>query len=287
MPHSRTRKTAHAYGALSALMKDHLYVLDGGHLFTSPWVVTEASVRRSATVLLTASGTPFELGAGKEPASYQAVAIKPLTKRSIRAENAQLVSLLINPLHRHFRAFRAIRAPGVLALPRDAFAPLNAALYTAYSGKLTAAETEMLFDRIVETTVGHLPKIKCADPRMERAMELLRQNENCSLKELAASVGVSYGRMSHLFADSMGLSLRSFQLWRKIHAALNSVCVGRTLTDIARSTGFTDVAHLSRVVQQAFGAPLTYFLNTDHLQIFQYRRAPPPAPIRARNAALS
>lgn len=269
----RRSQSTPAFGVLSHLVKDHLYVLDGGHIYTSPWMVTQGVIRRAATILLTAQHAPFEIGIGKRIERYQATAIKPLVKRSLRATDVQLISLLVSPLHRHFRAFRTIRAPGVVAMPRESFLPFDSAIGAAYRGELNMADATHLFEGIIATTVQHLPKSKHADPRADRMIELLLENPDYGLKELAEAIGVSYGRMSHLFTDSMGLSLRSFQLWLKVHRALEALGPGKKLTDIAGSAGFTDLAHLSRIVQQAFGAPLTYFLHGTHLKIFHCRRA--------------
>jgi AraC-like DNA-binding protein len=214
---------------------------------------------------------------------YQAVAIKPLTERGLRAQDAQLVSLQVNPIHRHFRAFRTIPAPGLMSLDRAAFAPLDTALEAAYRGELTTDDALQLYEAVVETTARHLPKPKPTDARVERAIELLHDDPCYPLDALAARNGLSYGRMSRLFAESVGISLRSYQLWQKTRRALLLLPSGRTLTEIAAETGFTDLSHLSRVLQQAFGAPVSYFQDKRYVKVIKPASFLPPA---ASSAAL-
>jgi AraC-like DNA-binding protein len=259
-------RDAPAFGALSSTMKDYLYLIEVGFIFTSPWVRTQATVRRSATILLTAGRAPFEVKIGDSATQYQAVGIKPLVVRGVRAENVKLVSVQFGPVHPQFRAFRGIPAPGALPLDRDAFAQFDETLEAAYQGKLPIEEAPQLFEGIVAATARHLPKVKPADPRVERAMELLSDNANRPLDELASAVGLSYGRMSQLFAETVGISLRSYQLWLKVRNAIMLIPSGRKLTEIAHLAGFTDLAHLSRIYKQAYGAPLSYFLNANYVQ---------------------
>jgi AraC-like DNA-binding protein len=261
-------------GRLSRAMKDHLYLMDAGLLFTSPWVVSEAVVRRYATIMLTARAAPFEVRVADRAPHYQALAIKPLTERSVRAEDVRLLSVQLNPMHPHFRRFRAIPAPGVFALERAAFAELDDAMDAAYCGQLSLAEAQALFDALINIAIRYLPKVKPVNPRLERAIELLHENPVCPLEELAAATGLSYGRTSQLFAETVGISLRSYQLSQKIYRALLLLPSGKKLTDIARATGFTDLAHMSHVFQQATGAPLTYFMNKDYVRIFWREEMP-------------
>jgi AraC-like DNA-binding protein len=277
-------KTACAYGALSSTMKDHWYRLDTGSIFTSPWVMTEVTVRRHATIFLTADRSTFDVSIGDSTQSYQAVAIKPLIKHGVHAANVKWISVNIGPLHPCFRVFRAINAPGALALDREVFAPLDSALEAAYRGQATIDEIAALYEEIIAATVRCLPRVKPADARVERAIEMLRENPNCPLNELADAIGLSYGRMSQLFAETVGISLRSYQLYQKIHKAVDLLPTGRKLTDIAHSCGFTDLAHLSRVFQHAAGAPLSYFMNKNYVETLRKENTPSaePPPLEAQ-----
>jgi AraC-like DNA-binding protein len=81
------------------------------------------------------------------------------------------------------------------------------------------------------------------------------------LKELAALLGLSYDRMSHLFSDAVGLPLRSYQLWQKAYNAAFLFESGRPLAEIAHATGFVDSAHLTRTWQNSYGINPSYTLD--------------------------
>lgn len=261
----------HAFGVLSGHIKDQMYLLRRGHIFATPWVVTETT-RFAGSILLTAKRDPFELSVGGVRGSYRAAAIKPMTTRHLRAENVQLVSIGISPNHRHYRRFRTIGCRGYLPLPREAYAAFDRAFESAYEGKLTTDEAAQLFEDLVELTVGFLPRARRADPRIERALEMLQENSHYPLTELAAAVGLSYDRMSHLFSEAVGLPLRSYLLWQKLHAVSSLLSSGLTLTEMAAAAGFTDSAHLSNAWQRTYGAPPSYFIHSGCVEIHSQRR---------------
>jgi AraC-like DNA-binding protein len=252
---------ARAFGALAHQMKDHVYVMRWGFIYTSPWVVTTHTVRHPATILLTAKRAPFELSIDEDAQEYRAVAIRPVTERGLCAKDVMLVSIHIHPNCPQFRPFRAIPNPGVLVLERSDYAGYDASLEEAYRGTLGIDEVSRLFDRIVATTVRYLPSVKRTDPRVEKAIELLQQNAAFPLKDLAAKLGLSYDRMSHLFSDAVGLPLRSYQLWQKAYNAGFMFDSGRPLTDIAHAMGFADSAHLSRIFQSSYGINPSYLMD--------------------------
>lgn len=261
------KKTTPPYGALSHEMKDHSYVLRSGFIFTSPWVVTERTVRHPAAILLTAKYRPFELRTNRG-GEYLAAAIKPVTSRSLRAEDVGLVSVHIHPNHPQFRRFRAIPKPGVMGLDRAAFTRFDDTLLAAYRGELSIPDAVKLFENIVATAVEFLPPVKRMDPRVEQAIELLQKDASYPLKELAAKLGLSYDHMSHLFSEAVGLPLRSYQLWQKAYNAGFLFASGRTLTDIAHATGFTDSAHLSHTFKQSYGISPSHLMDRKYVETF-------------------
>jgi AraC family transcriptional regulator of arabinose operon len=275
---------AYPFGVLSAHMKDQMYLVRRGHVFTSPWVVSETT-RFSASILLTAKRAPFEMSVAGRQDRYQAVAVKPLIKRHLRAEDVRLVSIGISPSHRHYRRFRVLGCPGpgYLALPRDAYTDFDPALEAAYNGELTIDEAQQLFEDVVNLTVTFFPSLKHADPRIEHALDMLQEKPHYPLTELAAATGLSYDRMSHLFADAVGLPLRSYTLWQKLRVASSLFHRGMTLTEIAIAAGFTDSAHLSNAWLKAYGASPSYFIHSDCVEVraFPGRAARRPIPAQS------
>ncbi|MFL6623721.1 MAG: helix-turn-helix domain-containing protein [Sulfurifustaceae bacterium] len=250
-----------SFGALSAHAKDQLYLTGQGYVFTSPCVVTQAS-SFAASILIAIKQGSFELSVAGHRDCFEAVALKPRVKRGLRAEGVQLFHIGISPNHAHYHRFRGIPRPGHIALPRDAFAGYGAAFDLAYAGELMVDEATQLLDDVIGTTLRYLPRARPTDSRIERALEMLRNNPNYPLTELASAVGLSYDRMSHLFAEAVGLPLRSYLLWQKIHVVASLLGSDLTLTEVALAAGFTDSAHLSNAWQKAYGISPSYFFHS-------------------------
>lgn len=264
-------KAAAAQTARSTPMKNHIYFLRGGAIYTTTNAPsTEAITRRSATIILTARRTPFDVHIGRRAKAHRAVAIKPLVKHEVKSDKKQrFITIAVYPLHPDYRRFRLIDNSGLLSLPRTAFASLDAQLNAIYEGRLSREQASRLFEAIVATVMRHLPEVKPLDERIERLLDLIEKKPGFSLDRLANAAGLSYHRVSHLFAETMGLPLRSFLLWRKVYRSLAMFDARNRdkLADVAREAGFTDLAHLSRTFQQAFGAPPTYFLHSGDVKV--------------------
>lgn len=247
---------------------ENAYVVHGGVMYTAPSLRTCTMLRRSGGIVVSANGKPFELHMKGEVTHHQALVVKPLVEHRLIAEDTPIVSLLVNPLHPMFRMFRGMPRHGVMSLPREAFAYHEPQLQAASGGEFDGAQGGLLYNGLISTVARYLPPVtrSAIDDKADRVVALLHADVNRSLDELARSVGVSYTRMSHLFTQSLGISLRNYQLWLKIHNALNMLYSGTTLTEIARTNGFADLAHLSRVSRQALGAPLTHFRSSPSLK---------------------
>ena len=256
-----------------------IYTLKGGVLYARCSLSGKEIVRRSATIVLTLGGKPIELIIGKRRKKVTALAVKPLIKHSLGAKKVGLLSLLVTPDHPHYPAFRAIGGAGTMPIPRARFAQYDREIHAAYRGALNLKEAQRLFESIVNTTVALLPAAKPLDPRLPKVIRLLRRDPNHALEDIADTVGISYHRMSHLFADSIGLPLRSYRLWQKEANVALLLESGYTLKRAAHEAGFRDAMHLCRVFRQAYGAPPSYIYHnqaTQYFSVSQPGRQRPP-----------
>lgn len=71
--------------------------------------------------------------------------------------------------------------------------------------------------------------------------------------ELAAQVGISASRLTHLFTEQVGIPLRRYVLWSRLQIAITRVQAGDDLTGAAHGAGFADSAHLTRTTRDMFG----------------------------------
>jgi AraC family transcriptional regulator len=87
-------------------------------------------------------------------------------------------------------------------------------------------------------------------------------NHRVTIAELSAAVSLSPSRLEHLFREQVGISISRYLLWIRIRKALEMMCLGTSLTEVAYAVGFADSAHLSRTFRRLIGlAPSTLIKN--------------------------
>jgi AraC-like DNA-binding protein len=257
-----------AYGALSSLLRDNVYWFGRqGLIFTSPWVATPTTVRHSAVLLVSATGEPFQVTVGRRLLRGEAFAIAPLVRRGLRAVDSGLVSVNVEAGHPCFAAFGGVPHPGVVRLERSAFAASDGLLVRAYEGRLDFHDARRLFEDLIRTTVDLIPGTRRGGDRAELLRGMLRENPACSLGDLARELDVSYTSASRVFAQAVGLPLRSYQQWLKCMQATEQLHADIALTLIAHESGFVDSAHLSRTWRRSYGLTPSYLRNADHVRL--------------------
>jgi AraC-like DNA-binding protein len=90
-------------------------------------------------------------------------------------------------------------------------------------------------------------------PAVARLLDLLPDDLDAPLPVLAAAVGLSPGRVTHLFRDQVGIPLRAYRRWVRFLLAAEALRDGASFTDAAHRAGFADVAHLHRTFRHHFG----------------------------------
>lgn len=109
--------------------------------------------------------------------------------------------------------------------------------------------------RVVEALAGPLPVRPVGNPRIAAAIDFMsrRMRSAISLQDVAAAVHLSPSRLRHLFVQETGTTFRGYVLWLRINRAVAAMMEGRSWTDAAHETGFSDSAHLSRTFRRMFG----------------------------------
>jgi AraC-like DNA-binding protein len=119
-------------------------------------------------------------------------------------------------------------------------------------------EAEVLFHAIMESLSGEDLPFNKPDYRIKEVIGICRtaKDKKISIKVLAERVGLSEGRLIHLFKDQIGVPIRRYLLWARLSDALMHLSKGGSFTEAAHQAGFSDAAHLSRTYRTMYGNSL-------------------------------
>ncbi|MEM8887178.1 MAG: helix-turn-helix transcriptional regulator [Bacteroidota bacterium] len=110
------------------------------------------------------------------------------------------------------------------------------------------------------------------DARLNTTLQIL---EKASLgykemsQELSAKVFLSESRLSHVFKEHIGISLKKYLLWMKLnHAIAHLLKEQEGLTDAGFQSGFYDQAHFSKAFKEMLGMAPSKAYNSRSLQFY-------------------
>ena len=89
--------------------------------------------------------------------------------------------------------------------------------------------------------------------RVLRHLESAPSSSNTTLEHLATIAGLSPGRFTHAFTQSVGSPLRHYLLWQKLGRAAAALAAGSAASAAANHAGFADAAHCTRTFRRMFG----------------------------------
>jgi AraC-like DNA-binding protein len=152
---------------------------------------------------------------------------------------------------------RSLFAQGpVASIPTGALGDLPARLTATFEDPhRTDEELRALGQALIARLSGGGVPAGAPDPRIKKLIPWLtgRLDQEVSLSDAAALVGLSPGRTRHLFVQQTGLPFRTYLLWLRLVRAVEIFAGGAPLTAAAHGAGFADSAHLSRTFRRMFG----------------------------------
>jgi AraC-like DNA-binding protein len=123
-----------------------------------------------------------------------------------------------------------------------------------YLGSADAAR----WARHAAKTLGLSPLVtrRVLHPAVRRLLARLRTSgvdDDTSLEGLGEAVGLSPGRLMHVFTESVGIALRPYLSWLRVQRAACAILAGTSLTEAAHLAGFADAAHMGRTFRRRLG----------------------------------
>lgn len=246
---------------------NYLHLWDDRFLYLTPEIHSGLTARSSATLLVSPPGRPFRLQAldGTRVRCEAALVAPHVPRRLDVDDGGGLLSLNLDPASAAYRMLaRRGGGQGIQVLEGRGFSPrLREVFQPALDGALTPRQLRNLSAGLIEAVAGSPEQDGTAlDPRVARVLHLIRDSvEPQSLARLSATACLSPDRLSHLFAQQVGLSIKRYALWTKVRRSVEQFGGGRRLTDAALDSGFADAAHMSRTFQSYFGLPPSFLAS--------------------------
>ena len=178
----------------------------------------------------------------------------------IHSGDVPVVSFMFYANTAMFRALRNM-PNAFMSLPRDSFDPLTAALERAIEGNLTHQEAHDLFVDAVEALTRFFPDAPPLDERVAKVLSMLEADCDIPIAQLAHAVSLSPDRLSHLVVRATGFNLRRYRLALKIKRGMALYRPGMSMGELAKLSGFSDSAHLSRATREILGASPNFFIQ--------------------------
>jgi AraC-like DNA-binding protein len=231
----------------TALLTDQMFAYAGG--------VGPADLHaHHAVQILVALGEPFALRDGGGRCVEGVAAVIPRDVRhTVEWSRGPILAVYVSPEHAWGRGVALLAADSRVQSWFDTASPLcglRGDLATRLPDELESQAT-----RVLATLAGVAPRPPPVHPAIRRLLAELpsRVDGDVRLPALARIVGLSPGRLGHLFSESVGIPLRPYVLWLRIQRAAIEVQRGASLTEAAHAAGFTDSSHASHTFRRMFG----------------------------------
>ena len=108
------------------------------------------------------------------------------------------------------------------------------------------------------------------DKRITASIKFIEENEleyKNLISELTSQVFLSDSRLSHLFKEHIGISIKKYLVWNRLRQAIDTYLSENTnFTDVSIQSGFFDQAHLTNSFKSVLGVSPTKAYNSRILQ---------------------
>lgn len=240
-----------------------LYLWPQRVLYLGPSPDNELHRHHAAQICVSLEGT-LRIESDSATVESSAVAVAPDYPHRIDAGDARILAIYLEPESDEYASFVPSFLSGDSSEQLRAFEPAPDNLKSLQGLCLANNDPQHAWN-ICASALG---LGSCSTPRRSRdarveqviAMIQAKPNDTHSVDRLANAVHISPSRLSHLFRENVGVSIRRYIVWSRIRQVVQLAINGATLTVAAHSAGFADAAHMSNSFRQMFGfAPSALF----------------------------
>lgn len=228
--------------------RGRIFLDAGAILYVGPGSTADLHAHHAVQLVWSLAGT-FELAIAQQRLRRTATLIPANAPHSLDAVDSTLALLLVEPHGSRGIALDQVArrdvgcelAPGLasIAFPAPDASPRQAIAWCddVLAG-LGVVAARPAVSSVSRRAIQHIEKTVDRIPRVA---------------DVAAIVGLSSTRVTHVFSQEVGIPFRRFVLWTRIKRAVTAFQAGEDLTASAIAAGFSDAAHFSRTFRSMFG----------------------------------
>ncbi|MCP3725134.1 AraC family transcriptional regulator [Paraburkholderia sp. CNPSo 3272] len=239
-------------------------------IYTAPGITAKAT-SRPAMVVVVGTWNTLRLDTTDESHTGRVLLVAPNVWRSITARDSGLYSVQLDSASElcQYLLKQVLKEKRVVDLSNraDDFVMRIAAsaLNERQDCEMVRAGSQGLLSALFPEAARSQP----ADARVDAVASWLRTHVpvRTDPRRLAGICGLSESRLAHLFLQETGVAIREYLLWVKMCKAAEMFVADVTLTEIAHSSGFSDLAHLSRTFRRYFDLTPSFLSNPEAVRL--------------------
>lgn len=236
-------------------MTGRLCIWPDGIVFVGSNVRTSRPRPSTASLYFARTGAlGLRIGGATEWGRHRGVLVAPNLAQQVRSLDGDVVALKIDLESNAYRRIAGrFRGGPVHELPDRMVEELSARSWAWLKGRGFSPSRlwELAMNMVADGATAPAP----LDPRVALVRGHLKDTFKSapSVAALAARVGLSEGRLTHLFTQQLGVPLRRYVSWLRLRHVVYLYMLTGSLTAAAHEAGFADSAHLSRTFRSEFG----------------------------------
>mgnify|MGYP003382178153 CR=1 FL=1 len=232
-----------------------------GHVAFGPWWLLYSGPmgptdlhEHHAFQIVVHGGTPCLVDGDHRAMPGPVVVIEPDQPHAIVDRRDHVLIAFVNP---ESNAGEQLRTHRIVPKRHDDVHPVSSIIGALRPENWSRAEEAVR--RVLATVCDspiHRPMSWWRHPSVDSALlrlASLLEAGTVDVAMLAHEVGLSPGRLTHVFDNEIGVSLHSYARWMRLVNAIEHLAHGRTTTEAAHAAGFADAEGFSRTFLAMFG----------------------------------
>ena len=225
-------------------------------------ITAETHQHHAAQITLDFEGT-FELHCQNKVQHFKCVLVPPNVSHYVRSNNNWQVTILLDAeslvTKRLLKYFKVTEHP--IDIPEEYYRDLIVLGKQSQDRSLSVTELSAYLLTVLNKWVSDI-RVNEQDERIEKLLSSIGASTSPEEVDLIiAEVPLSKSRLSHLFVDQAGVTLRRYILWQRLRRAITLILEGQSITDAAYDASFSDLPHLSRTFKSMFGINISKFFK--------------------------